>query len=421
MKLNGKRGLGLCLTLVLALSACASGGGDSGSAEYPDPGVTDGEIVFFGTYPFSGAASGFGSVGRGAEAYFKYVNDELGGVKMADGKTREIRFLTGDDGYETSRALTQTQRFVEQDEAFANFHTLGTPINLAIRDYLNEMEVPQLFTNSADSRFGAEHEKYPWTIGWNLSFASEAAIVANSIDEWRPDATVGALVANVEGSLDYFDAFKRATEGTGIKVVEMQTVEVADTSVDSQMAVLARAKPDVFLNVTTTSQATRSFARANELGWAPDRRYVMAAGSSIGGVMEPLGLDVAEGIYTVNFLKDPSDERWTGDKDLATYFDVIKKYGAADISAQDSLTLQGYAAAATLVETLKKAEPTRKSVMQSARSLEDAQIPALLPDVVVATGSDDPFPIESGYLVQLQKGQYVPGDLITNEGGTGTD
>ncbi|MGZ4338302.1 MAG: ABC transporter substrate-binding protein, partial [Gaiellaceae bacterium] len=43
------------------------------------PGVTPSTITIGGTIPISGPAAAYGSVGRGADAYFKYVNSK-GGV-----------------------------------------------------------------------------------------------------------------------------------------------------------------------------------------------------------------------------------------------------------------------------------------------------------------------------------------------------
>ena len=43
------------------------------------PGVTSNTITIGGTIPISGPAAAYGSVARGADAYFKYVNSK-GGV-----------------------------------------------------------------------------------------------------------------------------------------------------------------------------------------------------------------------------------------------------------------------------------------------------------------------------------------------------
>jgi ABC-type branched-subunit amino acid transport system substrate-binding protein len=68
-----------------------------------------------------------------------------------------VQFITYDDGYEPQRALANAKRLVEQDKVFAIVNPLGTANNLAMRDYLNQNKVPQLFvatgaTSSARTR-----------------------------------------------------------------------------------------------------------------------------------------------------------------------------------------------------------------------------------------------------------------------------
>ena len=57
------------------------------------PGVTDTEILFGQTMPYSGPASSYGTIGKAAEAYFHFINDQ-GGING-----RKLRMLTLDDGY----------------------------------------------------------------------------------------------------------------------------------------------------------------------------------------------------------------------------------------------------------------------------------------------------------------------------------
>jgi len=67
------------------------------------PGVTASTITIGGTVPITGPAALFGSVGRGADAYFKYVNAHHG----VNG--RSIKYVYLDDGYDPSRTVTLTR------------------------------------------------------------------------------------------------------------------------------------------------------------------------------------------------------------------------------------------------------------------------------------------------------------------------
>ncbi|MBV8423929.1 MAG: ABC transporter substrate-binding protein, partial [Candidatus Eremiobacteraeota bacterium] len=104
------------------------------------PGVTSTQILLGGVHPYSGPASAYSSIGKGAKAYFDYINDTKGGVYG-----RKIVYKDLDDGYNPPQSLQLTKQLVEQDKVFAMFNPLGTPVNTVLRPYLNENKVPQLF------------------------------------------------------------------------------------------------------------------------------------------------------------------------------------------------------------------------------------------------------------------------------------
>jgi ABC-type branched-subunit amino acid transport system substrate-binding protein len=103
------------------------------------PGVTATTITIGGTVPLNGPAAAYASVGRGAEAYFRYVNSR-GGVFG-----RRIAYKYLDDEFEVAKTIQLTRQLVEQEQVLAIFNSVGTEHALAIRPYLNERKVPHLF------------------------------------------------------------------------------------------------------------------------------------------------------------------------------------------------------------------------------------------------------------------------------------
>ena len=73
------------------------------------PGVTSTTITIGGTVPLSGPAAAYASVGRGADAYFRYV-DSKGGVFG-----RKIIYKYLDDEFDVAKTITLTRQLVEQD------------------------------------------------------------------------------------------------------------------------------------------------------------------------------------------------------------------------------------------------------------------------------------------------------------------
>ena len=102
------------------------------------------------------------------------VNDQ-GGV---DG--HKIEFISYDDGYSPPKTVEQIRRLVEQDQVAFTFQTLGTPTNSAIVEYMNHNKIPQLFVASGASKW-SDYKKYPWTMGWQPNYRTEAQIYAKYI------------------------------------------------------------------------------------------------------------------------------------------------------------------------------------------------------------------------------------------------
>ena len=108
--------------------------------------MTATQIVLGGTGPLSGSESQYEPILSGAKAYFDYANAH-GGVYG-----RKIVYKIEDDQYNPTQTVGLTQKLVEQDNVFAIFNSVGTEHALAVRDYLNQRKVPQLFLGSGAPR-----------------------------------------------------------------------------------------------------------------------------------------------------------------------------------------------------------------------------------------------------------------------------
>jgi ABC-type branched-subunit amino acid transport system substrate-binding protein len=73
------------------------------------------EIKIGNINPYSGPASGYGSIGKTIGAWFTKVNDE-GGING-----RKISYITYDDGYSPPKAVEMARKLVEQDQVLLIF------------------------------------------------------------------------------------------------------------------------------------------------------------------------------------------------------------------------------------------------------------------------------------------------------------
>ena len=178
-------------TFIPTIERRRRGLGRSASSARADnaPGVTDTEIKIGQTMPYSGPASAYGVIGRTEAAYFKMINEQ-GGING-----RKINLISLDDAYSPPKTVEQVRRLVEDEKVAFLFQTLGTAPNLAIRQYLNDNKVPQLFVSTGAAVF-SDPQHFPWTIGYNPNYQTEAHIYGKDILKTKPDGKIAVLHAN---------------------------------------------------------------------------------------------------------------------------------------------------------------------------------------------------------------------------------
>ena len=64
--------------------------------------------------------------------------------------------------------------------------------------------MPQLFVATGATKWG-QPEKFPWTMGWQPNYQSEAKIYAKYILDNQPDGKIGILYQNDDYGKDYLD------------------------------------------------------------------------------------------------------------------------------------------------------------------------------------------------------------------------
>ena len=398
--MRSRRLVPLLAALMLLAAACGrdeDDGGGGGAAA--DPGITESSIKIGSSYPFSGPASAYSAIPKSLTGYFKKVN-EAGGVNG-----RKIEFVTYDDGYEPQRALTNARKLVEQDKVFAIFNPLGTANNVAMRDYLNQRKVPQLFVATGATLFGSEQAKYPYTNGWQPTYRTESKVYAQYLKTEKPNAKVAVLYQNDGFGKDLLAGFTDGIKGTGITVVAQEPYEATDPTVAPQVKKLAGSGADVFLNISTPKAGAQAVAAVAQSGWKPLHILNSVAGSKT-QVLKPVGYQYAQGIVTAAYFKAADDPKWAGDPAMKTFLDDLKKY-APDADPLDTYTVYGWLVGETIVETLKKmTEPTRAALLTAAGNLDFS--PALmLPGITVRTsGTSDPFPIEAMQISRFSGDDY---------------
>ncbi len=203
--------LALAVSSAMLIAACGSDSKEPSGGSV-GPGVTDTDIKIGSSFALSGPATAYAGINKGAAAYFAYVNDTAGGVKMADGKTRKVDFVVADDGFEAARALTNATKLNEEDKVFAIAGGLGTTPNVGLLPYVTENKVPDVFIQDGTSAFG-QIDKYPSTIGWQPAYSLESYLFADYLKKNKPDAKVAILAVEGASATDYVGSTRRSLVG----------------------------------------------------------------------------------------------------------------------------------------------------------------------------------------------------------------
>src|SRR5690348_2962966 len=260
----------------LALFA-ASTSGALAQKKY-DTGATDTEIKIGNIMPYSGPASAYGVIGKTEQAYFNKIN-AAGGING-----RKINFVSYDDGYSPPKAVEQARKLVESDEVLLVFNSLGTPSNSAIHKYMNAKKVPQLFVATGATKWN-DPKNFPWTMGWQPNYQTEARIYGAYILKNLPGKTIGVLYQNDDFGKDYIIGLREGLGDQANKLITIEaSYETSSPTVDSQVVQIKTANPDIFINIATPKFAAQAIKKVAEIDWHPIQ-FLTNVSVSIGGVM----------------------------------------------------------------------------------------------------------------------------------------
>jgi len=375
-----------------------------------DPGASDSEIKIGNIMPYSGPVSAYGEIGKVEAAYFKKINAE-GGVNG-----RKINFVSYDDAFSPPKAVEQARKLVEGDGVLLIFQSLGTASNTAIQRYMNARKVPQLFVATGATKWN-DPQHFPWTMGWQPNYQSEARIYAQYLMKNHPQGKVGILYQNDDAGKDYAKGLKDGLNGR-MRVVAEIPYEVMDPTVDSQIISLKASGADVLFEHATPKFAAQAIKKVAELHWNPIH-LLGSVSASVGTVLKPAGFDNSKGILSTAYLKDPTDPTWKDDPALKEWSAFMDKY-YPDGDKTSSFTVYGYLAAKTLVAVLKQSGDnlTRDNVMAQAASLKNLELDMLLPGIKINTGPNDFAPIKQMQMERFNGERFeLFGPLITGEVG----
>jgi ABC-type branched-subunit amino acid transport system substrate-binding protein len=356
--------------------------------------------------PYTGALAAFGSIGRTESAYFDMIN-EHGGI---NGRKNKLNSYDSSSDAVTSFKLTH--KLVDEDKVLLLFGSFELPGDLALRPYLNQRGVPNLFVASGDRGWSDPH-RYPWSMGWQPPFRAEGRIYANYIQASYPEGKIAVIWQNDQFGRDLFMGLQEGLGDLAHMIVSDITFDASDRSINSQVDLMRSSGADILIFDGAPAMAAMAIRHMIDIDWHPV--FILDnASASIANALRPAGLQNSIGVISTAFLKDADDPAWKDDPAMKQWSSFMEKY-YPDGDKDDSNTVFGYAAAETLAQVFKQCgdDFSRENIMRQAEALKGYRSSVSLPGITVNTGPEDFHPIKQMRLVQFDGNTWQPiGEVI---------
>ena len=382
-----------------------------GSVRTPVRGVTDTEIRFGISAPFSGSAKELGqNMQRGIDAAFHEANAN-GGVHG-----RQLRLVAADDGYEPARAAETMKQLFEKDQIFGVVGNVGTPTAVVALPYALQRKM--LFFG-AFTGAGLLRNDPPdrYVFNYRASYAEETAATVHylvKVKRLRPEQIAVFAQQDPYGDSGFAGVAKAirslgGNDGTILRLnYQRNTVNVDDAVAQLQAhnSTKGRTPIKAVIMVPTYRAAAKFIEKTYDLYPGMIYSSVSFVGSTaLANELMLLGSKFANGVIVTQVV--PALE---GSSSLVlNYKAALGKYFPGE--APDYVSLEGYVMANVLIAALKRNGPDldTEKLVQTLENFRDYDIGL---GTLVTFGRSEHQGVHKVWGTQLDaNGRYQPIDL----------
>ena len=341
--------LGVSLLALVSTPATAENG----------PGVADDEILICAYQPMTGNVSSYFRMGKGADAWFQYVN-ENGGVNG-----RQIIFRMVDDRYEPARTANIVKRFIERDDCFAIVSPLGSAPTQAVIDYITvENNVPLVGagTGASYNIYHPSRNVFPLYPPYDF----EGTELVRFAKEVLGAKTIALLYQNDPSGKSHLEGIERALPEYGVQLLVAEGYEPKEIDVSAQVIKMKEANPDAVICSCAPEPAARFYTERAKLGW--DVPVVNVFFGKSPKVPELAGADAVEGVYFATIFREWNDPA----ESIVVAKEVLSKYYPEE--DPDAVHLWGFAGAQVFTEALTRMgrdDITRERLVETLEGVQD--------------------------------------------------
>ncbi len=337
------------------------------------PGIKDKEILLCSYQPMTGSTSSYFRMGKGADAWFKHVND-TGGING-----RMVNYNMVDDKYEPARTAGIVKRFAERDDCFAIVAPLGSAPTVAVIDYIVEQKIPLVGAGTGAAKPLEIPSK--WVFPLYPSYRDEGKDLVRFTKEVFKAKRIALLYQNDPSGKTHLDGIKSVLAQHGVELVAEQGYEPKEVDVASQVLVMKNANPDAIICSCAPEPAAKFYTERRKHGWKVPVVNVFFGKSP--KVPELAGKDAVEGVYFATIFRDfdsPAPQ-------MQEALRILKKYYPQE--DPDAIHLWGFAGAQVATEALKRmgtSNITRDRFVDTLESIKDWKA-SVVPSVTINKGN----------------------------------
>ena len=366
MKQLTKLGLALVSVGIFALGSVAASAANG-------PGISDKKILICSYQPMTGKISSYFRMGKGADAWFKHVND-TGGI---NGRMVDFKML--DDKYEPARTKSIVKRFIERDKCFAIVAPLGSAPTSAVIEYITSKNVPLIGAGT-----GAEKNlTFPskWVFPLYPSYFMEGQELVRFASKVFGVKKIGLLYQNDPSGKTHLKGINSVLKKYGVDLVEAQGYDQKEIDVSAQVIAMKNAGAEAVLCSCAPEPAARFYTERKKHSW--DVPVINVFFGKSPKVPELAGKDAVEGVYFTTIFRgfnSPAKQIQLAKKLLSKYYPQ---------ETPDAIHLWGFTGAQVFTEAMRRMGRDNLTRDRLVTTLEgiDGWKDSVVPEITIGEGN----------------------------------
>ena len=323
--------------------------------------------------------------------------------------SEKVKWIVLDDASDTTRAVTNTRKFISEDKVDVIVGSTVTPNSLAMVDIVADAETPMISMAASARIVDPTNPKTRWVFKTPQSDSLMADAIAVSMKA-NGVKTLGYIGFNDAYGESWLSEIKRSAQTAGIQVVAEEKYNRNDSSVTGQVLKLVAANPDaVLIGASGTPGATpqkelvarRYKGKIYQTHGVANPDFLRVCGADCNGTLLPIGpMLVFEQLPESNPVK----------KVAAQYITQYEaKHGKDSRTTFGGHAYDAYALLAQAVPVaLKKAKPGTKEFRTALRDALEADNVAGTHGVFVMTAQDhNGLDNRARVMIRIENGKWM--------------